>query len=275
MRSEIHLVREHSLADGEGRSQVLAEKLLLRVLLQGAEELTVNLDLVLLALFRDDIRSLLLLEDFAFAVTNFLRFGPAEVIVVQSLRQRHAGNVDLSLGGDDVDLVDPPERASVDAERSGDQQQTGSQLLQKDDAFALVSAGQQDQHGPWRDGRTQFAIVLAERLLVGGLPLLAALRGQRSRHLLQLDDSLFPVLLTAKFFRHRRRLLDDCGLLRRLVLNEGGLLVVHFGAREPHDASVDLYVSSSVSHLYFLFIQKFSTIIILNKLKLLNYELPH
>merc|ERR1711931_103064 len=199
---EIHFVREHSFADREGGSQVLTKQLLLRVLLEGAEQLTVDLDLVLLALFRDDVRRLLLLENFAFAVTNFLRFGPTEVIVVQSLRDSHAGNVDLSLGGDDVDLVDSPERASVDAERSGDQQQTGSQLLQEDDAFALVGAGQQDQHGPWRDGRTQLAIVLAERLLVGGLPLLAALRGQRSRHLLQLDDSRFSVLLTTDLLSH-------------------------------------------------------------------------
>merc|ERR1712002_86710 len=126
-------------------------------------------------------------------MTDLLGLGATEIIVIRSFGHVDSGNINLSLGGDDVDLVDSPERASVDAERAGDQQQTGSQLLQEDDAFALVGAGQQDQHGPRRDGRTQLAIVLAERLLVGGLPLLAALRGQRSRHLLQLDDSLFPV----------------------------------------------------------------------------------
>jgi len=208
----------------------LTKELLLRILLEGAEQLTVDLDLVLLALFRDDVRRLLLLEDFAFAVTNFLRFGPAEVIVVQSLRQRHAGNVDLSLGGDDVDLVDSPQRASVDAEGTGDQQQTGSQLLQEDDALALVGAGQQDQHSPRRDGGTQFTIVLAERLLVGGLPLLAALRGQSAGSLVELNDALVAVLLSADLLRHSRRLLDDWGFLRLLVLDKGGLLVVHLGS---------------------------------------------
>ena len=42
---EIHLVREHSFANGEGRSQVLAEELLLGVLLEGADQLTVHFDL--------------------------------------------------------------------------------------------------------------------------------------------------------------------------------------------------------------------------------------
>jgi len=242
-------VREHSFANGEGRSQVLAEKLLLRILLDGAEELTVHLNLVRLALVGDDVSGFLLLEDFAFAVTNFLRFRPAEVIVIQSVRDRDFGNVDLGLGGDDVDLVDPPQRASVDAERSGDEQKTGRQLLQEDDALPLVDAGKEDQHRPGSDGGAQFAIVLAKRLLVRGLPLLAALGGQRSRHLLQLDYALVAVLLPADLLRHRSRLRGGDFLLGRLVLNECGLLVVHLGPGEPHDSSVDLHVSRSVSHL--------------------------
>ena len=48
--------------------------------------------------------------------------------------------------------------------------------------------------------------MLAERLLVGGLPLLAALRGQSARHFLQLDDALVAVLLTADLLGHSRRL---------------------------------------------------------------------
>jgi len=48
---EIHLVREHSFANGEGRSQVLAEELLFGVFLDGADQLTVNFNLILFALF--------------------------------------------------------------------------------------------------------------------------------------------------------------------------------------------------------------------------------
>jgi len=226
----------------------LTKELLLRILLEGAEQLTVDLDLVLLALFRDDVRRLLLLEDFAFAVTNFLRFGPAKVIVVQSLRDSHAGNIDLSLGGDDVDLVDSSQGTSVDAEGSGDEEQTGSQLLQKHDALAFVDAGDENQDGPRSDGRTQFSLVLTERLLIRGLSLLAALRGQRTRRLLELNDARIAVLLSADLLRHRRRLLEDGGFVGLLVFDEGGLLVVHLGSREPHDSSVDLRVAGSVSH---------------------------
>jgi len=227
---EIHLVREHSLADGEGRSQVLAKELLFGVLLDGANQLTINLNLVLLALFGDDVGGLLLLEDFSFAVTDFLGFGATEIIVVQSFGNRNARNVDLSLGGDDVDLVDPSERASVDAERTGDEQKTGSQLLQEHHALSFVDAGHQDQHGARSDGGPQFTIVLAERFLVGGLPLLAALRGQSAGSLVELNDALVAVLLSADLLRHSRRLLDNWSLLCLLVLDEGGLLVVHLGS---------------------------------------------
>ena len=70
----------------------------------------------------------------------------------------------LGLGGDDVDLVDSSQWASVDAERSGDEKQTGSQLLQEHDALSLVDAGDEDQHGARGDGRTQFAAFKKENV---------------------------------------------------------------------------------------------------------------
>ena len=54
-----------------------------------------NTDLVLLALFGDDVGGLLLLEDFAFAMTDLLGLGATEVLVVQSLGNGDARNVDL------------------------------------------------------------------------------------------------------------------------------------------------------------------------------------
>jgi len=245
---EIQLVREHSFADGEGGSQVLAEELLLGIRLQGADQLTIHFDLVFLALFGDNVGGLFLLEDFAFSVTNFLSLGAAEVVVVQSVGNLHSGDVDLGLGGDDVDLVDSPERASVDAEGAGDEQKSRGQLLQENHALSLVDAGQQNQDRAGSDRRAQFTVVLAERLLVGGLPLLAALRGQSARHFLQLNHAFVAVFLTADLFGDGGRLLDSWGLLRLLVLDEGGLLVVHLGSGKPHDPSVDLRVTGSVSH---------------------------
>jgi len=208
----------------------LAEELLLRVLFQGADQLTVNLDLILLALFRDDVGGLFLFEDFAFSMTDLLGLGATEVIVVQSFGHVDSGNINLSLGSDDVDLVDSPERASVDAERAGDEQKPRSQLLQKDDALSLVDAGQQDQNGSGSDGGTKLAVMLTKWLLVGGLPLLASLRGQSARHFVQLDDALIAVLFTADLLGHGSSLFDHSGLRRGLVLHEGGLLVVHLGS---------------------------------------------
>ena len=70
----------------------------------------------------------------------------------------------LGLGGNDVDLVDSSKRASVDAEGAGNQQKTGSQLVQEDDALSLVDAGQHNQNGSGSDGRTQFAAEIVETL---------------------------------------------------------------------------------------------------------------
>ena len=53
------------------------------------------------------------------------------------------------------------------------------------------------------------SLVLAEWLLVGSLSLLARLRGQRARGLLELNDALVTVLLTANLFGHRRRLISE------------------------------------------------------------------
>jgi len=244
-------VREHALADGKGRSQVLTQKLLFGVLLDGTDQLTVHFDLVLLALFRDNVGGLLLLEDFSFAMTDLLGLGATEVFVIHRLRNVDARNVDLRLGGDDVDLVDPSERASVDAEGTGDEQQTRGQLLQEHHALSLVDAGHEDQDGAGSDRRAQLAVVLAERLLVGGLSLLAGLRGQSARSLVELNDALVAVLLTANLLLHRRRLFSDGSLLGLLVLDKGGLLVIHLRSGEPHDSTINLNVAGSVSHGYF------------------------
>ena len=48
-------------------------------------------------------------------------------------------------------------------------------------------------------------------------------------------------------------LLYGGGLFNLLVLNKGGLLVVHLGPRKFHDPAVDLGVARSVSHGYTFF----------------------
>ena len=78
----------------------------------------------------------------------------------------------LGFGGNDVDLVDSPKRASVDAEWSSDEQKSGGQLLQEDDALSLVDSSQNDQNRAGSDGRTQFTAGRMEK----GIHILAKLR---------------------------------------------------------------------------------------------------
>jgi len=226
----------------------LAEELLFRIRLDSHQKLTIHVNLVFLPLVGDDVSRFLLLEYFTFAVTNFFGLFPAKVIVVEVVRNIDPGNVNLCLGGDDVDLVDSPQRAPVDAEGSSDQEKARRQLLQEDDALSLVNAGEEDQDGAGSDGRTQLAVVLAEGLLVGGLSFGSALRGQSARRLLKLNDALLAILLPANLFRQRRRLGYGNFLLRLFVLNEGGFLVVHLRPRKPHNSSIDQRVSRRMRH---------------------------
>jgi len=114
--SEVHLMGEHALAKAEGGGQVLAEQLLLWVLLDGSEQLAVDFNLVLLPLISDTVSLFLLLEDLALAMADLLGLGPAEVSIIKGLGDVDLGDIDLSLGGDAVNLVDSPERTPIDAE---------------------------------------------------------------------------------------------------------------------------------------------------------------
>merc|ERR1712136_351154 len=117
--------------------------------------------------------------------------------------------------------------------------------------FPFVDAGHEDQDSTGSDRRAQLAGVLAEGLLVGGLSLLAGLRGQSAGSLVELNDALVAILLTADLLLHRRCLLSDRRLLSLLVLDKSGLLVIHLGSGKPHDPTIDLNVAGSVSHGYF------------------------
>jgi len=245
---EIHLVREHSFADGERRCQVLAQKLFLRVGLDGSQDLLVHFNLVSFSLIRDDVGLFLLLEDLALAVTDLLGLLATEVLVIHVVWHLHVADVDLGLCGNAIDLVDASHRASVDAEWPSHEQQARRQLLQEHNALSLVYAGNHDQDSARGDGGAQFVLVLAEGLLVVGETLGAALRGQRAGRLGQLHKASIAILFTADLFRYGGRRLDCNFLLGLFILDKGGLLVVHLGPRKPHDPSVDPHVPRRVSH---------------------------
>jgi len=114
--SEVHLMGEHALSEAEGGCQVLTEQLLLWVLLDGSKQLAVNFNLVLFPLISDGVSLFLLLKDLALAVADLLGLGAAEISIIEGLRDVDLGDIDLSLGGNAVNLVDSPERTPIDAE---------------------------------------------------------------------------------------------------------------------------------------------------------------
>jgi len=58
-----------------------------------------------------------------------------------------AGDVDLVGGGDDVSGVDPSQGNTVDLEGAGDEEDTLVEGLEKDDALATETTGEDDQDG--------------------------------------------------------------------------------------------------------------------------------
>ena len=84
------------------------------------------------------------------------------VVMIISAQRKGRVATYLCLGGDDVDLVDSPKRASVDAEGASDEQKSGGQLLQENHALSLVGAGHQNQDRAGSDGRAQFAAMTEE-----------------------------------------------------------------------------------------------------------------
>jgi len=226
----------------------LAKQLLFRILLDGGQKLFVHVNLVGLPLLGDCVGLFLLLKDLALAVTDLLGLLAAEVFIINVVRNGDPRDINLGLGSNAVDLIDPSHGTPIDTERSGDKQKSRGQLLQENHTLALVDSGDHDEDGARSDGGAELVVVLTEGLLVVGKTLGAALGRQRPRGLGQLDDTLFAVLFASNFFGHGRCLLDNNFLLCLFVFDEGSLLVVHLGTGKPHDSSTDLCVSRSVSH---------------------------
>merc|ERR1719208_313204 len=100
------LKREHG-------TKVTEQKLLVCVCTDNLQDLLVYLHLVGFAFLAHGVLLLLGVEDLALSVTGLLELLATEVIVVQSLGELDAGDVDLCLCSDDVDLVNTAEWAAI------------------------------------------------------------------------------------------------------------------------------------------------------------------
>jgi len=199
---------------GEHVLQVLGKELALGVGLDDLQQGGVHLLLVLLALLVGHEALLLGREDVGLAaLLVLLGLQAAEVGVVQVLGHLEGTQIHLRGGADHVALGDATQGARVEGEGSGDQQESGGQRLQQDDALALVATGQQDEHGSGGQVAASVALMLAE-VGLGGALLHEGLGRVVGLGLLQEDGTLTAVL----------------GASDLLHLLDGHLHLLHHGA---------------------------------------------
>merc|ERR1719239_1357595 len=138
-----HLVGELALGQSEGSLQILFQSLALLVSLDGGQNLSVNLNLILLPLLRRLV-SLLLVVD-----------GGGD------LDSRH---IDLGGGGEEESLVHSSQRSSIQLERSSDEDKTSLQALEDNDPLALVNSSQEDGDGASGEAGPDGPLVLREEV---------------------------------------------------------------------------------------------------------------
>merc|ERR1719341_3078842 len=192
------------------------------------QDLSVNCCLVCLPLLRGFVSLLLGLKDVSLLL-RLLSLHPGEVLVVDVLRHRHLGDVELCRGGHQVPLVHPPEWASIELVRSGDEEQSSAELLKHDDSLALVHSGQDNGNSSSSERSPHFPDVVGEEVLGGA--------GGSSVHswdvvgqLLGADHASSSVLGSTNLLLNK-----DSGLL-------GGSLLVHLLGK-PVDSTFKSIVS--------------------------------
>lgn len=185
------------------------------------------------------LRVRLLRLGFALSEELLLRGGLAlggrlgEVRVVDLLVDLEVAELNLGGGGDNVGLVDPAERDTVDLVGAGHKQQSALELLQEDDAPACEAASKEDEDGAGGDGRAQLR----------GLGVLAALLGLadvlsrvESWRLLGGDKTLATVVGTANSDLLGGGGLSSSRLLRLFQALEEAAAGVDLRAGQPSDA---------------------------------------
>jgi len=254
---ELHLVRVLLVGETELGLQVAGESGFLRARLDGGEQLLVHVELRLLSILGDLVFLFLLLEDLGLVgLGRLLGLDAREELVVEVLRDVDLADVDLGRCGDHVDLVDAAERAAVELERAGHEEETRLELLQEHDAFSGMSASDQDEHGSGRDGRPELVFVLRERLLVSPqLPRLLLSRVELGESV-GADQTRAAVLVALDGLldhaRGRLLLVARLLLVRLLPLLDEpeAALVEHATARETHDAArLELLVDGRLGSL--------------------------
>merc|ERR1719151_306076 len=132
-----HLVGKLALGKSEGSLQILFQSLALLVSLDGSQNLSVNLNLVLLPLLRRLVSLLLGVEDVSLLLGRLLGLDPGEVFVIDGGGDLDLGHIDLGGGGEEESLVHSSQRSSIQLERSSDEEETSLQALEDNGPLVL------------------------------------------------------------------------------------------------------------------------------------------
>merc|ERR1719234_314183 len=144
-------MRELSLRKREASLEVLPQHCAISMTLDRLQDLSINCCLVSLPLLGGLVSLLLGFKDVSFLL-RFLSLHPSEVLVVDILRHKHLGDVELCGGGHQVPLVHPPEWAAIELVRSSDKEQASAELLKHNDTLALVHSSQHDGNSSGGEG---------------------------------------------------------------------------------------------------------------------------
>lgn len=195
---ELELVESVTLGKTPRRLQVLGKVL---NLLDGSDKSGINGLLLSLLLLGERLLLLAFTEEFSF-LGRLGGLGLSEVSIVDRLRDRDTGDVDLGGGGNDISLAHSTKRDTVELVGTRDQKQARVELLEENNSLARESASKENKNGTGGNAGT-------EDSLARGLSRYLGLADILSRVVLGSlvggDQSLLAVRLAADLLLRERR----------------------------------------------------------------------
>jgi hypothetical protein len=159
---EDHLMRTVMLLEREVRSEVVLHQ---RSRLNSLEDGSINLLLVGLALITYDSRLGSVVGEELLLTLSTVGLDTSEVSII-NLGNISTAHIHLGRGGNNISLVDPTKRNSVDFVRSSNEQKSRFQSLQAHNALATETSTEENADGSGGEGGTHFGSVVLLRAAV-------------------------------------------------------------------------------------------------------------
>ena len=177
--SEVKLVNLVVVGKGEASTKVLSEKRLLGVLnvLQNG---SIDTFLSVLSLFGGG--GLLSRVSEELVLASLLGLGVLLEEFVFDLGSIDTLNVDLGASAQSVSLIDSLEGNSIDLVGASDEQKTGGELLEENNAAASEATSQEDEDGAWGNALSELGSLVLGALLVVFLIVLSGIPSELLHH---------------------------------------------------------------------------------------------